>query len=59
MKFQHLKVISEKITKSNNKMLGPFTDVWNQLESVEFDEKEYKFNLENLKGVSPKNNCSE
>lgn len=45
-----LRVISEKLTKSNNEaLLKKVNDVWSHLDKIQIDDKEYKHDLENLK----------
>src|ERR1700676_5529069 len=42
-----LRVITEKLSKGNNeKLIEKVTTVWNQLEKIEVNDKEYKHDLE-------------
>lgn len=44
------RVISEKLSKGNNeKLLESVKKVWDSLEKIQYDEKEYKHDLEKLK----------
>jgi replicative DNA helicase len=45
-----LRIITEKLEKGNNsKLIENVTKVWSQLESIDYDDKEYKHDLEKIK----------
>jgi len=45
-----LRVVIERLSKGNNdKLIENIKSTWNQIDHLEYDEKEYKFNLEKLK----------
>jgi len=45
-----LKILLEKSNKNNDaKILDSVKSIWNKIEAVSFEEKEFKFNLEKLK----------
>jgi replicative DNA helicase len=45
-----LRILTEKLEKGNNgKLIENVTKVWSQLESIDYDDKEYKHDLEKIK----------
>jgi len=43
------RVIIEKLGKTNNKLIDYVENVWKEIDSVSYDDREYKFDLERLK----------
>lgn len=44
-----LKILTEKYGKNNDKLIENVNKIWQEVDAVKYDDKEFKFNLEKLK----------